>query len=140
MAPMSSAGRVSACDLQDARVRLVHAQKFVEVAEIAADESSLDGYGNVAATLAVLGGIAAADAACCAALQQRSRAKDHHDAEKLVAGVQPGGPEAARDLRRLLDLKDEAQYGVIHVGRSDLRAAIRCARRMVAFAEHTVRR
>src|ERR1039458_5427308 len=114
--------RSKPCDKQDARVRLHHAAKFVEVANLAYED---DDYGNVAASLAVLGGIAAADAACCVATGTRSRSQDHHDAEKIVAQVRPGGDKAALDLRRLLDLKDAAQYGVIHVSASDLRAAVR---------------
>lgn len=40
--------RTDACDSHDARVRLSHAQRFVEVAALVADESTLEEYGNVA--------------------------------------------------------------------------------------------
>ena len=57
---------------------------------------------KAATSCAVLAGIAAADAACCAALGQRSRAQDHHDAVSLLRTVPDGGPDAARQLGRLL--------------------------------------
>jgi hypothetical protein len=45
----------------------------LEVAERAAGEEAIPASRSVAAALAVLSGIAAADAACCAALGRRSR-------------------------------------------------------------------
>jgi hypothetical protein len=133
------AARTSACDSRDAQLRLGHAQSFIEVAERVFEEYALDDYGNVATSLAVLAGIAASDAACCAALGRRSRSQDHHDAEGLLAEVRTGGAEAARDLRRLLAVKDEAQYGVIHIGAANTKAALRCARRLVQVSERIVR-
>jgi len=80
--------RTATCGRAEAMVRLGQARKFYEVA-----------------------GIAAADAACCAALGRRSRAQDHKAAVELVRQVEPGGAEAAKNLDRLLDLKDSAHYG-----------------------------
>ena len=93
----------------------------------------------MAASLAVLAGIAASDAACCAALGRRSRSQDHHDAVDLLATVRPRGAEASQHLRRLLALKDDAEYGVIRVGAGDLKAALRRARSLVDYAEQIVR-
>jgi hypothetical protein len=62
------------CDRSDARIRLTHAKKFLEVAEmVAAEEDSISASASVATALAVLAGIAASDAACCASLERRSR-------------------------------------------------------------------
>jgi hypothetical protein len=133
------AARTSACDQHDAQIRLSHAQRFIEVADLVVEGNELEQYGNVAASLAVLAGIAASDATCCAALRRRSRSQDHHDAIDLLAEVRPRGAEASQDLRRLLALKDDAEYGVIHVGAGDLRAALRRARSLVGFAEQIVR-
>lgn len=130
--------RTSPCDSGDAVVRLGHARSFIEVADLVSDSHDVEEYGNVAASLAVLAGIAASDAACCAALGRRSRAQDHRDAEGLLREVR-GAEQAANDLRRLLSLKDEAQYGVIHVGSSDLKATLRLARHLLEFAEGVVR-
>jgi len=91
----------------------------------------------VAASLAVLCGIAAADAASCARIGRRSRSQEH-DAGELVATIEPGGRDAANKLRRLLDLKDEAQYGIIYVGRTEIRSALRQAKSLVAFADEMV--
>lgn len=131
--------RVSACDRHDAQTRLTHAQKFLEVAELVAGVAVDDlEYASVAASLAVLSGIAAADAASCFALGQRSRSQNHHDAEALIAQIAGDGKKAAAELRRLLNIKDQAQYGVIHVSGDNLRGAIRRAEYLVKFAERVL--
>jgi hypothetical protein len=105
-------GRVQRCDEAQARLRLDQAKTFLDVAELVADEADASiEYGSVAASVAVLAGIAAADAACCRALGKRSRSDDHRDAEKLLGEIPRGGKRAGRQLRRLVDLKDSAQYG-----------------------------
>jgi len=132
--------RTQVCSKEQARNRLGHAGKFLEVAEMTAGEAGDVEYASAVAALAVLAGIAAADAACCAALGRRSRGQDHQQAAKLVEQVEPGGPKAAKSLRRLLSLKDEAQYGFFDVGGRDLQAAIRQAKTLVDFAAAAVRR
>lgn len=134
-------GRTQRCTPAEARRRLDHARQFLFVAELAAQDQKKDGsleYANASATLAVLAGIAAADAACCKALGRRSRADDHHAAETLVKQIEPGGREAAKKLDGLIDLKSDAQYGFYGVSRSELTRALRQARALVAFAERTV--
>jgi hypothetical protein len=132
---MSRGGHTQPCSDADARVRLKHAQRFTEVALIVADEGSDIEYSSVAASLCVLAGIAASDAACCRALGLRARGRDHREAVSLVERIDPGGDEAANALKRLLGLKDEAHYGLIDVSGTDLRAALRQAGSLVAFAE-----
>jgi hypothetical protein len=73
-----------ACDQNDARTRLAHARKFLEVAELTASEREVEEVASVSASLAVLAGIAASDAACCSALGRRSRGQDHRDAIGLL--------------------------------------------------------
>ena len=73
-------------------------------------------------------------------LGRRSRGEDHHDAEDLVTMISPGGAEAAAALRRLIDLKDKAQYGIIYVSRTDVKLAMRQADRLVEFALSVLRR
>jgi hypothetical protein len=134
-------GRTQSCSAAAARTRLAHARKFFEAAELVAmEEPDTPESASVAASLAVLAGIAACDAACCAALGRRSRSQDHHDAEALLDDIAPGGAQAAKQLRRLLNLKDTAQYGLIHVGRQDLRAVLRQSRALLDFAEQVLRR
>jgi len=133
------AGRTQRCGRPQAVTRLAHAQKFFDAAElIATDVSDDEANASVAASLAVLAGIAACDAACCVRLGRRSRSQDHHDAERLLAEIVPRGRDAAKDLRRLLDLKDAAQYGVIHVSATELSSALRRAHALVLFAANTV--
>jgi hypothetical protein len=133
--------RTQACGATEARQRLAHAKSFLEVAELSADASdpSLE-YGSVAASVAVLAGIAAADAACCHELGRRSRSGNHHDAEGLLEQVRPAGKQAASQLRQLIDLKDAAHYGFIDVTTAQLKRSLRQAERLVEFAEGVVRR
>jgi hypothetical protein len=131
--------RTQTCDAAQARKRLADARLFLELAETVDDVGNPESPG-VSATNAVLAGIAAADAACCRALGERSRGEDHRDATKLVAQVQPGGEDAAKALGRLLRLKNDAEYGLTTVSRANRELAIRQAKRLVDFAAAVVGR
>lgn len=133
-------GRTQTCGEPQARQRLAQAARFLDVAELTADESdpSLE-HSSAAASIAILAGIAAADAACCRALGERSRSDNHHDAEQLLIQIKPGGKQAAAQLRQLVDLKDTAHYGFITVTASELKRCLSQARRLVDFAERVVR-
>ncbi|MGH2805188.1 MAG: hypothetical protein ACRDL4_19455, partial [Thermoleophilaceae bacterium] len=120
-----------------ARKRLADAIKFLEVAELVDDEPIHVSTG-VSASLAVLAGIAAADAACCAAHGRRSRGDRHEDAAKLISRVQPGGKTAAVTFGRLLRVKDDAQYGLMSVRPPARDTALRHARKLVDFAARIV--
>lgn len=107
------------------------------VAEDQADES----LRGVAAGLAVLAGIAAADAASCHALGHRSRGQSHKDAVVVVANI--GGADAkqaSNKLRRLIDLKDKAHYGFTSVSAADRTTALSAAEGLVEFADATLLR
>lgn len=134
-------GRTQDCGVREARQRLNQARSHVEVAELVGDteDASLE-YAGVAASVAILGGIAAADAACCAALRQRSRSENHQDATRLLSNIEPGGQAAARKLSQLISLKDTAHYGFLSVSRTQLKQAIRQASALVEFAEKVVLR
>ncbi|MGP8242061.1 MAG: hypothetical protein ACLQQB_09910 [Solirubrobacteraceae bacterium] len=135
-----SAGRTQKCSQEDARTRLRNARKFLEVAALVAGEGDDIEYSSQAAALAVLAGIAASDAACCKALGRRSRVQDHREAATLVEQITPGGKTAANSLRRLLNLKDEAHYGLFDVSGQDLKTALRQAENMVKFADKILAR
>ncbi len=135
-------GRVTACTTADARARLRKAQSFVTGAELVlelGEETGLD-LPAVAAALSVLAGIAAADAACCSALGERSRGQDHRQAEQLVATVLPHGPQMAKDLTRLLERKDNAHYGVISTTEQEARDMLGWAKRLVGDAQRVLDR
>ena len=134
-------GRTTPCNQHQAQVRFGHAIKYREVGELVAVEGDDDpASASVAAGLAVLAGIAAADAACCAALGRRARGQDHRQAVALLTEVQPGGSEAARHLERLLNVKDAAHYGVINLTSAELRRALRSAERLADFAKEVLAR
>jgi hypothetical protein len=132
--------RLQPCSKADASNHLRHARSFLEVARLVAEEGDDLDYSSPSAALAVLSGIAAADAACCKALGRRARGPDHNEAAALVEQVAPGGKKAANSLRRLLSLKDEAQYGLFDIGGQQLKAALRQASDLVDFAEGILRR
>ena len=135
-------GRVTPCTPADARARLRRAHSFVTGAELVlelGEDTDLD-LPSVAAALSVLAGIAAADAACCSALGERSRGQDHRQAEQLVATVLPHGPQMAKDLKRLLERKDNAHYGVIGTNQKEARDMLGWAKRLVGDAQRVLDR
>lgn len=141
MSPRAGA-RVTPCTAADARARLRMAQSFTAGAALVlefGDETDLD-LPAVAAALSVLAGIAAADAACCGALGERSRGQDHRLAEQLVATVLPHGPQMAKDLKRLLERKDNAHYGVISTTEKEARDMLGWAQRLVGDAQRAIDR
>jgi len=83
--------RTKNCSRRDAHVRLIQAESFVQTAQMVADETAADFNPGVSASLAVLAGIAASDAACCARLGVRSRGEAHSDAVALLGTVIPHG-------------------------------------------------
>lgn len=136
MSRSRSRGRTEVCGVPEARARLQRAERFIEVAELIIDESNPDpDFMSAAAALVVLAGIAAADAACCKALGQRSRSDNHHDAEALLEQITPGGKDAANALRRLINKKDEAHYGFLNVSAAELKVLLRQARKLTAFVQ-----
>lgn len=74
----------------EATVRLAQARKFLEGASLVEEaEGEVPSSASVSASLAVLAGIAASDAACFAVLRRRSRGQDHHAAEALLEKIVP---------------------------------------------------
>jgi hypothetical protein len=127
------------CNEADARKRLGDAEKYLEVAELVETEDSVESH-NVTTGLAVLAGIAAADAACCKTLGESSRGPDHQDAVTFLRRITPGGDAAANDFERLVGLKDKAHYSFLNVSGQDRTAAIRRAAKLVDFAREVLLR
>src|SRR4051794_17406362 len=98
--------RTQTCGGAEAPPRLRDARAQLDLAEAAGARPAPEDR-KAAASCAVLAGIAAADRACCGALGRRSRSQNRRDAVGLVREVQPGGPDAARHLERLLALQDQ---------------------------------
>jgi nitroreductase len=131
--------RTQDCGKAQAKTRLEDARQHLAYAELHGKDSKPSERKASVAT-AVLAAIAAADAACCYALGERSRSDDDRDAVNLVKQVAPGGAEAGNKLQRLLSLKDESQYGFGGMGGQKHEVAIRQAKALVEFAEQTLQR
>lgn len=138
--PEATPQRTAPCTAHDATSRFRTAQAYLEVADLVLGERERDEYLNVAAGLAVLAGIAASDAICCARLGRRHRGESHRNAADLLRTAVPDGAELATVLLRLLDLKDAAHYGVIIVAVRKGKDAIRWARRLVDRAREEIER
>lgn len=123
------------CGRVEALSRTDIAERYLTVAELAAEDDA-DAARNVAVGNAVLAGIAACDALCCLGLGRRSRGQDHRAAADLLRQVDT---TLARDLEKLLQLKDTAHYGDRVVSSEKLTSAIRSARRLVEGAREATR-
>jgi hypothetical protein len=121
-------------------VRLATARAYLEVATTVLAEQCRDEFLNVAAGLAVLAGIAASDAICCARLHRRHRGDDHRRAADLLKTAVPDGSKPSASFTRLLDVKDEAHYGVVVVSSRKARHAVGWAASLVARAADEVER
>jgi len=124
----------------EAAIRQRAARAYLEVAELVLAEPTREEFLSVAAGLAVLAGIAASDALCGVRLGQRHRGDDHRGAFDLLARATPDGRELATRLGRLLDVKDEAHYGVVIVSATKARSAVRTAAHLVARAAEELER
>jgi hypothetical protein len=101
------------------------------VAYLVIEEKGRAEMPGVAAGLAVLAGIAASDAICAARLGEIHRGDDHRAASALLSTATPDGARLAATFRRLIDLKDEAHYGLTVVSARRATDAIRWARQIV---------
>lgn len=140
MTPRKDSMRTEGCVRRDAEDRLAQAKKFLELAGVIATDRDSPAAADGAVSLAILAGIAASDAVCCAALGRRSRSQAHADAIRLLESVEPGGKGAASGLGRLLSIKDKANYGIESVSGKQLDAAMKQAKGLVEYAEDILRR
>jgi hypothetical protein len=130
--------RAQLCDRREALNRLAQAESFAAAAELVLEDTSDVARPGVAAALAVLSGIAASDAACCARLGRRARGQAHEEAPLLLATVDPHGPEMAKDLDRLLSRKDSSHYGSAFVSAGEAARMVSWARRLLGRAARAV--
>jgi hypothetical protein len=128
-------GRTRPATVVDARARLGVARAYLDVAELVLDDRDRVEMPGVAAGLAVLAGIAASDAICARRVGAIHRGDDHRAAAELLRPATPDGNKLAATLQRLMDMKDEAHYGVTVVSAQRARSAARWARQLVARAQ-----
>ena len=131
---MARSGRTRPATVADARIRLGSARAYLEVAELVLDDRDRVEMPGVAAGLAVLAGIAGSDALCARRLGDIHRGDDHRGAAALVQQATPDGRKLAATLLRLIDIKDEAHYGLLLVPQRKARDAVRWASLIVARA------
>lgn len=125
---MARAQKWRAATHHEARVRLGSARAYLEVADLVQLERDQVEMPGVAAALAVLAGIAASDAICAERIGEIHRGDDHRLASELLKRAVPDGSRLAATFLRLIDLKDEAHYGVLFVSQSKATNAVRWAR------------
>jgi hypothetical protein len=118
-----STRRLQDCTPADARIRLAHARKYLEVADLVIGEESRENA-TVALGNAVLAAIAAADAICCATSGSRLRGQDHAVAAEHLGNV-TGDKRLASLLRDVVNLKDLGHYGLGNVVVTRARSALR---------------
>lgn len=132
--------RTRAATVEQARVRLSTAAAYLEVAELVLDERDRLEMPGVAAGLAVLAGVAAADTICARRLGEIHRGDDHRAASALLGRATPDGKKLAATFLRLLDIKDEAHYGLLVVSPRRARDAVRWAAQLVDRAREELER
>lgn len=133
-------GRPRPAGREDARTRLRTARAYLEVADLVVEEEGRSEMAGVAAGLAVLAGIAGSDAICAVRHGEIHREDDHRSASAMLAGATPDGDRLASTFSRLIDLKDEAHYGLTVVSAKRATDAIRWARQIVDRAREEVER
>lgn len=117
-------------DRAEARGRLRVGRKYLEVADLLADEAGE--AINVCVGVAVLAGIAAADVICAVALGERYGGPDHQAAVTLLSRVDQS---LGKRLARLIGLKSESQYGAGLLSAHDRSIALREAASLIEEAE-----
>ena len=132
--------RTAPAGIAEARGRLNAAEAYLQVAELVLDEQARDELLNVSAGLSVLAGVAAVDAICARRLGDIHRGPDHRAATDLLLRAVPDGQKLAATFRRLIDLKDEAHYGVPVVAPRKARDAARWAHQLVERARQELER
>ena len=110
------------------------ARSGLDVAELVGTVRDELATPSVSTALAVLAAVAASDAVCCAVLRMRPRGQDHQQAVVMLRGIAPGGSDMARDLERLLAIKDDAHHGLLAISSQRAATALRQARRLLAAA------
>lgn len=137
---MAKAGRTRPATVENARVRLRAGQAYLQVAELVLEEPDRSEMPGVSAGLAVLAGIAASDAICASRLGQIHRGEDHRAAAMLLEQATPDGKKLATTFVRLIDLKDQAHYGVLTIPVQRARTAVKWAQLLVDRARQELER
>lgn len=132
MTPRRS-GRVVACTPSDCRERRDQARAFLDVANLVLTEDRREAH--AAAALAVLAGIAAADAICGLTLRKWSRGQDHAQAVELLGEVALRDTTLPAKLKRLLADEDAAHYSPSLISVEKAKTMVRHATALLTEAD-----
>jgi hypothetical protein len=127
--------RTVPCNRQQAGQRLRQAEGFLRWAQAALADKENEVNLDVAASLAVLAGVAASDALCGKVLGHYSRGQSHVDAANLMRSIKPEGTDLASKFRQLVANKDDAQYAPETMRESSAKSAVRLAADLVSAAK-----
>ena len=122
--------------VEEARRYLSKAQEFLEAAQV---NLHLDLF-NAATSNAVTSGINAKDAICLKLTGRTGKSDDHNTAVDELSRSGRDGKSVAPNLRRLLTLKQKAQYQEISVTGADAKRAVKWAELIYEKAQNVVSR
>lgn len=132
MTPCHS-GRVVACSPAECRARREQARAFLEVADLVLTQDRREAH--VAAALAVLAGIAAAEAICGFSLRKWSRGQDHTQAVMLLGEVALRDTTLPAKLQRLLADKEAVHYSSTLITVEKAKTMVRQAAALLSEAD-----
>jgi HEPN domain-containing protein len=131
---MAARGKQQPVNVGEGRAYLSKANEFLH----AARESLTAGNYSAAVGNAVHAGILSADAICAVKLQAVWRG-EHMQAVTHLELAGADGKQAARHLKRLIPLKNRAEYDPAPLRSTDASSAVKTAERMVEIADSAVR-
>ena len=109
--------------LEPARLYLAKAREFLEAAQINIELNLF----NAATSNAVTSGINAKDAICSKVTGRTDKPDDHNTAIDELSRSGPDGKSVASTFRRLLNLKQKAQYQEVSIAVADAKRAVKWA-------------
>jgi len=113
----------------DVRMRARVARTYLDVAKLAVDED--EAHRQVAAGLAALAAIAAADAICGHRAGERYAGQDHARAGDVLERTLPDGADLARHFRAVIRDKSTAHYGTEYLTPEKVTVMLRHAQHLV---------
>lgn len=137
---MARTSRTRRATTAQARLRLRTASAYLDVAVLVLDDTGRVEMPSVAAGLAVLAGIAGSDAICTVRLGEIHRGDDHRAAADLLERATPDGRKLASTFLRVIDIKNEARYGLVAVALPKARKAVQWADLLVSRAREELER
>ena len=126
----------------DVESRATHARAFLTAADLIVGlgrDAGIEQSGNLIGSLAVLAGIAAADAICGHTLGERAGGENHVEAVALLRRGSAVGDKSAAQLKRLLDAKTTTQYSAVLIGDGKATQLLEIGRRLVDRMEDLLR-